>query len=243
MIEVSNVSKHFGQNTVLDDVSLVVPDGKVVAVIGRSGAGKSTILRCINGLEPIQAGEIRLDGMLVGGSRKHVRELRKHVGMVFQSFNLFPHMTALRNVALAPQIVLRKTRREAERTAEELLEKVGLGSKLGRLPSELSGGEQQRVAIARALAMSPSAMLFDEPTSSLDPELVGEVQEVIAALAKDGMTMMIATHGMGFARSIAHEVAVMDRGTIIEIGPPDVIFTKPAHERTQALLRTILSDE
>lgn len=243
MIEIRSVSKRFGDSLVLDNVSLTVPVGQVVAVIGPSGAGKSTLLRCINGLERVQQGEIRLDDQVVGGSNRHVRELRRNVGMVFQSFNLFPHLTALKNVALGPRRVLGRSRVEAEQIATELLDRVGLANKANSLPAQLSGGQQQRVAIARALAMKPKVMLFDEPTSSLDPELVVEVQDVIAALADTGMTMMITTHGMGFARSIANLVVVMADGRIVEADAPEVIFSRPNHSRTRALLRTVLSGQ
>lgn len=225
----------------LNEVSFDVADGQVIALIGSSGAGKSTLLRCINGLEPFQAGTIRLNGRAVTGSHRHLRELRKEVGMVFQSFNLFPHMTAVRNVALAPTLVRRMPRREAEKAALSMLDRVGLAAKADSYPAQLSGGQQQRVAIARALAMNPTAMLFDEPTSALDPELVGEVQDAIASLAHDGMTMLIATHAMRFARSIAHQVVVMGDGAIIEAGPPEQVLVSPTHPRTQALLRTVLS--
>ena len=241
MIEIDSITKRFGKSVVFEDLSLNVEDGTVIVVIGPSGAGKSTLLRCINGLERFEVGEIRFDGKPVGKSKRDIRELRKHVGMVFQSFNLFPHMTALKNVTLAPVLVQGTSRRLAEAEAAELLAKVGLAHKRDSLPSELSGGEQQRVAIARALAMNPKVMLFDEPTSSLDPERVVEVQDVIADLAGEGMTMWIATHAMAFARSIAHEVVVIADGGIVEKGPPDEVFVRPSQPRTQALLRTILA--
>jgi polar amino acid transport system ATP-binding protein len=198
------------------------------------------MLRCINRLETIDSGQILVDGVSVGNSRSEVRDLRKRVGMVFQSFNLFPHMSALKNVTLAPMLALGKSKEESIATAEALLAKVGLSNKKDNLPSQLSGGQQQRVAIARALAMNPEVMLFDEPTSSLDPELVGEVQNVIADLARDGMTMMIVTHGMSFAREVADTVIVMADGKILESGPPEEMFTTPQHRRTQSFLQSIL---
>lgn len=225
---------------VLNGVSLEISDGEVVAIIGPSGAGKSTLLRCINGLETYSDGTLEVNGKGVEGSHRQLRELRKDVGMVFQSFNLFPHMTALRNVALGPALVRGEARRQADKTALTLLKRVGLEDKAASYPSQLSGGQQQRVAIARALAMSPTVMLFDEPTSALDPELVGEVQDVIADLAQSGMTLVIVTHAMGFARSIADRIVVMADGVIIESGPPGQVLVNPEHARTQALLSTML---
>lgn len=240
MIQVQEISKSYGTTKVLDKASFDIRDGEVVVVIGPSGAGKSTMLRCINRLETIDSGQILVDGVSVGNSRSEVRDLRKRVGMVFQSFNLFPHMSALKNVTLAPMLALGKSKEESIATAEALLAKVGLSNKKDNLPSQLSGGQQQRVAIARALAMNPEVMLFDEPTSSLDPELVGEVQNVIADLARDGMTMMIVTHGMSFAREVADTVIVMADGKILESGPPEEMFTTPQHRRTQSFLQSIL---
>lgn len=240
MIEVQEITKSYGATVVLEKTSLQIHDGEVVVVIGPSGAGKSTMLRCINRLESIDSGQILLDGVSVGNSRRDVRELRKRVGMVFQSFNLFPHMSALKNVALAPVLAHGKSKAEALATAETLLAKVGLANKKDNLPSQLSGGQQQRVAIARALAMNPEVMLFDEPTSSLDPELIGEVQNVIADLAREGMTMVIVTHGMAFAQQVADTVVVMADGGILESGTPKEIFSSPKHQRTQTFLRSVL---
>ncbi len=240
MIKIRDIQKSYGPTTILRDVSFDVNEGEVVVLIGPSGAGKSTMLRCINQLETIDSGEILVDGSATGTHKSDVRALRKRVGMVFQNFNLYPHMTALKNVALGPILAHGKPKQEAYAHAAELLDKVGLGAKTGNYPSQLSGGQQQRVAIARALAMEPEAILFDEPTSSLDPELVGEVQNVIADLAHEGMTMVIVTHGMEFARSIADTVHVMVDGTIIESGSAETIFSAPTHARTQSFLRSIL---
>ncbi|MCU1527869.1 MAG: hypothetical protein JWP75_1632 [Frondihabitans sp.] len=240
MISIQDVQKSYGTTAILKDVSFDVNDGEVVVLIGPSGAGKSTMLRCINKLETIDGGEIRFDGAVCGPSHHDVRNLRKRVGMVFQNFHLYPHLTAQKNVALAPVLARGLSKREAAERATELLEKVGLGGKLASYPSQLSGGQQQRVAIARALAMDPEVMLFDEPTSSLDPELIGEVQSVIADLAGEGMTMVIVTHGMEFARSIADTVHVMVDGRIIESGSAGSIFSAPTHDRTRSFLKTIL---
>jgi ABC-type polar amino acid transport system ATPase subunit len=250
MIRLERINKWFGDLHVLRDVSLQVEKGEVVCIIGPSGAGKSTLLRCINHLEPVDSGTIFLEGRPVyryeqGGRvvvdrERRVEELRSEVGMVFQSFNLFPHLTALENVMLAPVHVRREPRDEVRRRAVALLTKVGLAEKVDAYPQELSGGQQQRVAIARALAMQPKAMLFDEVTSALDPELIGEVLRVMRQLAAEGMTMVIVTHEMGFARDVADRVLVMADGVIIEDGPPDEIFTRPRHERTRQFLQSIL---
>ncbi len=250
MIRLDRVNKWFGRLHVLRDVSLEVEKGEVVCIIGPSGAGKSTLLRCINHLENIDRGTIYLEGEPVyrytqGGkpvvdSDRRIEELRSEVGMVFQSFNLFPHLTALENVMLAPVHVRREPREEARRKALALLAKVGLSDKVDAYPQELSGGQQQRVAIARALAMQPKAMLFDEVTSALDPELIGEVLRVMRQLAAEGMTMVVVTHEMGFARDVADRVLFMDEGMVIEEGPPEQIFTAPRHERTRQFLQSIL---
>ena len=246
VVYVHNVSKRFGQTDVLRNVTFSVKIGQVVCIVGPSGAGKSTLLRCINHLERPDAGYVLVGGGLVGyrleGRNLHEvrsKELsasRAHIGMVFQRFNLFPHKTVLENVVLGPVLVLRQDEREVTRRAQALLERVGLGAKLRRYPNELSGGEQQRVAIARALAMEPKVMLFDEPTSALDPELVGEVLAVMRGLAEEGMTMIVVTHEMGFARDAADEVIFMADGEIVEAGPPAEVLLAPRKERTRTFL-------
>ncbi|MTI81834.1 MAG: amino acid ABC transporter ATP-binding protein [Firmicutes bacterium] len=251
MITAENVYKSFGKLEVLKDVSLNVKQGEVVVIIGPSGSGKSTFLRCLNYLEPIDKGYITVDGQPVGkikkpdgqlvdDSRKNIYRLRSQIGMVFQRFNLFPHQTALGNVMEGPNTVFNTPCSEAKKRAEELLAKVGLADKADTYPSQLSGGQQQRVAIARALAMQPKAMLFDEPTSALDPELVGEVLSVIKDLARDGMTMVVVTHEMSFAREVADRVVFMDEGKIVEEANPKLIFTNPKHPRTREFLSKIL---
>ncbi len=231
-----NVRKQFGAFVALDDVSMQVRKGQVVCVIGPSGSGKSTLLRCTNGLEAIDGGEIHLDGELLPRDAQGMRRMRQRMGMVFQNFELFPHRTVLANVAIGPLVVLRMARREAERRAEALLDKVGLADKAASYPANLSGGQQQRVAIARALAMEPAVMLFDEPTSALDPETIGEVLNVMKRLAEEGMTMIVVTHEMTFARRVADWVVVFDRGAIIEEGPPAQIFDAPHVGRTREFL-------
>lgn len=251
MIKAHNVHKNFGQLNVLKDVSLEVKQGEVVVIIGPSGSGKSTFLRCINHLESIDGGNVLFNQKPVGFKQlsngktvpvkgKELYQLRSQIGMVFQRFNLFPHMTALNNVMEGPVTVLGKTKQEARDIAEELLAKVGLAEKAENFPSQLSGGQQQRVAIARALAMKPKLMLFDEPTSALDPELVGEVLNVIKNLAAEGMTMIIVTHEMGFAREVADRVVFMDEGKIVETSDPEQIFTAPKHPRTREFLSSII---
>ena len=239
MIQLKSVHKRFGDLHVLKGVDLHVRHGEVVVVIGPSGSGKSTLLRTINYLEPIDSGEIWVGGMAVH-QHKNLRQIRTKVGMVFQQFNLFPHLTALQNVVLAPTLVRKQSRDEAEKRAVELLRKVGLEQKAGAYSGQLSGGQQQRVAIARALAMDPKIMLFDEVTSALDPELVGEVLAVMRQLAADGMTMVVVTHEMGFAREAAHRVVFMDEGVIMEEGAPEQIFSNPQNPRTKQFLRRIL---
>jgi ABC-type polar amino acid transport system ATPase subunit len=246
-IEIEAVSKWFGTNKVLDQVSTAVMPGEAVAVIGPSGSGKTTLLRCINLLEEFQEGEIRIDGDPIGYTRgdgarrrkpeREIARMRSQLGMVFQSFNLFPHMNVLRNVCVAPIKIKRLGHREAEAIAVDLLRRVGLGDKLDAFPGRLSGGQQQRVAIARALAMRPKAMLFDEITSALDPELVGEVLAVMRQLVLDGMTMVIVTHEMQFAREVAHRVVFMADGRVVEQGKPADLFSNPQSERLQLFLK------
>jgi glutamine transport system ATP-binding protein len=240
MIEVRNLSKKFGELEVLSNINLHVSEGEVVCVIGPSGSGKSTFLRCINLLEKPSGGTIVYRGKDIMSRETDIRQLREEVGMVFQHFNLFPLKTVLENITLAPVLTKTKSRSEASRLAMELLQKVGLSEKANAMPSTLSGGQQQRVAIARALAMMPKALLFDEPTSALDPELVGDVLEVMKKLADEGMTMLVVTHEMGFARDVAHRVIFMDNGMIVEEGKPEDIFTNPKEERTRTFLSRIL---
>lgn len=240
MIRIQGLEKRFGKLHVLKGIDLHVHPGEVVCVIGPSGSGKSTLLRCINHLEEPTAGTILVAGEPVPKGGKALDLVREELGMVFQRFNLFPHMTVLRNVTLGPIKVKGMPVAEADRLARELLAKVGLADKADAYPAHLSGGQQQRVAIARALAMQPKAMLFDEPTSALDPELVGEVLSVMKQLAEEGMTMMVVTHEMSFAREVAHRVIFMDDGRIIEEGPPEQIFTAPKEERTRAFLKKVL---
>ena len=239
MIEIKGLKKSFGNHHVLKGIDLTIHDKEVVVIIGPSGSGKSTILRCINYLEQPTAGEIIVDGISMNDA-KSINDIRKEVGMVFQRFNLFPHMTVLQNITLSPIKTRGIYKEEAEKTAMQLLEKVGLADKKDAYPETLSGGQQQRVAIARALAMKPKFMLFDEPTSALDPEMVREVLDVIKDLAKDGMSMAIVTHEMGFAREVADRVLFIDEGIILEQGKPDDIFFHPKEERTKAFLSKIL---
>jgi ABC-type polar amino acid transport system ATPase subunit len=240
-VQATDVRKSFGKHEVLRGLTFSLAFGEVLVIIGPSGSGKSTMLRCINGLEPISAGQIEVLGLSVQShdSRK-IFEVRKHVGMIFQSFNLFPHLTALQNIALAPRRVKGLSRPEAEGIARELLSKVGLGRKESALPRQLSGGEQQRVAIARSLAMNPQVMLFDEVTSALDPETVGAVLAVMRSLAQEGMSMIVVTHEMRFARDAADRVIFMDEGLVVEEGPPQQLLTNPAEARTRAFLAQIL---
>jgi len=239
MIRLENVHKRFGSLHVLRGVNLHVTAGEVVVIIGASGSGKSTLLRTINRLEPIEKGEIWVDDTPVH-HQKDLRQVRSKVGMVFQQFNLFPHLTALQNVTLAPTLVLGRSKEEAASKGSALLGKVGLEQKANAYPGQLSGGQQQRVAIARALAMDPKIMLFDEATSALDPELVGEVLGVMRQLAADGMTMMVVTHEMGFAREVADRVVFMDEGVILEEGSPEQMFSDPENPRTKQFLRRVL---
>jgi ABC-type polar amino acid transport system ATPase subunit len=250
LIVIEDLVKRYGPETVLNDVSLNVSAGQVMVVIGPSGSGKSTLLRCIARLEPIQRGRILIDGEIIAegadaanSGQRVSRDLRHDVGMVFQSFNLFPHLTVLENITLAPRRVLGMASAEAEAIGMELLNRVGLADKRDVHPSRLSGGQQQRAAIARALAMRPRVMLFDEVTSALDPELVGEVLKTMRELAERGMTMLVVTHEMGFARDVADDVIFMDRGMIVERAPPDRIFANPAEARTRAFLERLLERE
>ncbi len=251
IIEALDIHKSFGTLQILKGISLQVRRGEVVVLIGASGSGKTTFIRCINLLEDIQGGRIRVngramgyrersDGSLVRDSERNIARQRRDIGMVFQRFNLFPHMTALENIIEAPIQVLGTPRAEALEQARGLLARVGLADKANHYPSMLSGGQQQRVAIARALAMKPQAMLFDEPTSALDPETVGEVLQVMKELAEEGMTMVVVTHELGFAREVADRVVVLDQGELIEQGPPEQIFSRPSHPRTRAFLSRVL---
>ena len=241
LVRIDHVSKYYGDFKALDDVSLDILPGQVVAVIGASGSGKSTLCRAINRLETIQEGTIEIDGERLPEEGGELTRLRAEVGMVFQSFNLFPHRTVLDNITLAPIKVRRTARGEAEATARALLERVGRADQASKRPPPLSGGPQQRVAIARALAMGPKIMLFDEPTSALDPEMITEVLDVIRDLAAEGMTMLVVTHEMGFARSVADRVVFMDAGQIVESGAPDDFFSAPATDRARDFLSTVLS--
>jgi polar amino acid transport system ATP-binding protein len=236
IVEITKVSKRFAAVEALVEVSLTVNRGEVVCLIGPSGSGKSTLLRSINGLEPIDSGKVIFEGIDVHGRGTDIRKIRQRMGMVFQSFELFPHMTALANVMVGPEKVLRLPVAEAKSRADLLLAKVGLSDKAYVHPAQLSGGQQQRVAIARALAMQPAVMLFDEPTSALDPETIGEVLNVMKRLADEGMTMIVVTHEMSFARRVADRIAVFDRGRIIEVGPPTQIFDHPTVQRTKEFL-------
>ncbi|MGE6559813.1 amino acid ABC transporter ATP-binding protein [Serratia marcescens] len=240
MIRVHNLQKQFGESHVLRGISCQIAANEVVCVIGPSGSGKSTFLRCINALETLSGGEIEVNGFAVHDQKTDLNKMRESVGMVFQRFNLFPHMTVLENIIMAPVSVKKQPRAEAIAQAEQLLLKVGLLDKIDAYPNSLSGGQQQRVAIARALAMEPKIMLFDEPTSALDPELVGEVLAVMKSLALEGMTMLVVTHEMGFAREVADRVLFIDQGIIQEEGQPQQIFSHPSNPRTQAFLSKVL---
>jgi len=241
VITFEKANKWFGSLHVLKDIDFRVAPGEVVVICGPSGSGKSTLLRCINKLESIQSGRIVVDGMDLNDPGTDLTRLRAEIGFVFQQFNLYPHMTALENIVLAPMKVRGMARSDAESLALEILDKVGIRDKASQYPSQLSGGQQQRVAIARALAMRPKIMLFDEPTSALDPEMISEVLDVMRHLAYEGMTMVVVTHEMGFAREAAHRMVFMDEGRIVESGLSDGFFTSPQHERTRAFLSKILS--
>lgn len=250
MVLAEKVSKNFGTNRVLRGISLEVDRGEVLCIVGPSGSGKSTFLRCINHLERVDGGRLSVEGQLVGYRQKgdklyelklsEAAHQRQDIGMVFQRFNLFPHLTALENITLAPMRVKKQSKAAATVRAMELLERVGLEDKGDAYPAHLSGGQQQRVAIARALAMDPKLMLFDEPTSALDPELVGEVLDVMKGLAKSGMTMIVVTHEMGFAREVADTLVFMDEGVVVEAGPPRQLLSNPQHDRTKAFLSKVL---
>jgi polar amino acid transport system ATP-binding protein len=239
-VRIVNACKSFGKVVALKNANLTVKSGEVVLIIGPSGSGKSTMLRCINRLENLTAGQIWIDDDQVTDHRSDIRKIREEVGMVFQSFNLFPHLTALENIALAPRVVKKTQGTEARELGLRLLARVGLSEKEKVYPEQLSGGQQQRVAIARALAMNPKVMLFDEPTSALDPEMIKEVLDVMVELAREGMTMLVVSHEMGFARAAAHTVVFMDNGEIIERGSPEEVFSNPREERTQRFLKHIL---
>lgn len=239
IIHIDNISKTFGTVEALKSVSLDINKGEVVVIIGPSGSGKSTLLRCINRLEEFDNGQIIVDDIPLD-TAKNINAVRTEVGMVFQQFNLFPHLSVLQNIVLAQKVVRKRGKQEAEARALELLEKVGIPEKAHSLPHQLSGGQQQRVAIARALAMDPKIMLFDEPTSALDPEMIQEVLDVMLSLAKEGMTMVIVSHEMGFARTAANRVIFMDGGLIIEEAPPDVLFSNPSQDRTKLFLSKVL---
>ncbi|MFZ3084922.1 amino acid ABC transporter ATP-binding protein [Rhodoferax ferrireducens] len=239
MIKFNELNKWYGAHHVLQNINLEVAKGEVVVVCGPSGSGKSTLIRCVNGLEKFQSGTLIVDGLSVA-DEANLRQLRMELGFVFQQFNLYPHKTALENVTLAPIHVRKLPRKEAINRGREILGKVGLGDKFDAYPQQLSGGQQQRVAIARSLCMQPKVMLFDEPTSALDPEMINEVLDVMVSLAKDGMTMIVVTHEMGFARKVADRVVFIDKGVIVEVAEPEAFFTAPKNERTREFLGKIL---
>jgi ABC-type polar amino acid transport system ATPase subunit len=241
MIVVEDLHKYFGDIEAVKAVDLTIKQGEVVVVVGPSGSGKSTVLRCINHLEEPTAGKIFIDGVHLEDKKTDINAVRAEVGMVFQQFNLFPHLTALENVTIAQRLVRKRSHEEADRVGMEQLTRVGIPEKAAAYPRQLSGGQQQRVAIARALAMQPKVMLFDEPTSALDPEMIKEVLDVMLDLAQEGMTMVVVTHEMGFARAAADRVVFMDEGQVVEVASPEVLFTNPQHRRTQAFLSKILA--
>lgn len=241
MIQIKQVNKSFGSVQVLKNIDLEVPESHVFALIGPSGAGKSTLIRSINALESIQTGEIIVDGISVHEKKTNINQLRSDIGFVFQSFNLYPHLTAVENVSIAPVQVKKVPKDQAEEKAKKLLTSLGLGEKFGSYPSQLSGGQQQRVAIARALAMDPKVMLFDEPTSALDPEMIKEVLDAMRNLASTGMTMVVVTHEMGFAREICNQIVFMADGAIVEVAPPEQFFTHPKTERAKDFLSKVLN--
>jgi polar amino acid transport system ATP-binding protein len=240
IIQIENIHKHFGKVHALRGVTLHVQRGEVVVIVGPSGSGKSTLLRCINRLEEYNSGKIIVDDIPLD-TAQNINAVRQEIGMVFQSFNLFAHLTVLENLMLAQKIIRKRSKEESRKIALELLKKVGIPEKLNAYPSQISGGQQQRVAIARALAMNPRIMLFDEPTSALDPEMIKEVLDVMLDLAKEGMTMVVVSHEMGFARAAANRIIFMDEGQIIEEAPPEKLFTNPSHERTKRFLSKILN--
>lgn len=239
IIQIENIRKTFGAIEALKGVSLSVNKGEVIVIIGPSGSGKSTLLRCINRLEEFDSGKIVVDGIPLD-SAENINAVRTEVGMVFQQFNLFPHLTVLRNITLAQEVIRKRNKTEAQEIAMQLLKKVGIPEKANSFPHQLSGGQQQRVAIARALAMNPKIMLFDEPTSALDPEMIQEVLDVMLGLAKEGMTMVVVSHEMGFARAAANRAIFMDEGQIVEMAPPDVLFSSPSQDRTKLFLSKVL---
>ena len=240
MIEIKNISKWFGDFQVLTEINETIERGQTVVICGPSGSGKSTLLRCINGLEPFQKGEILVDGVSLSAPKTNLYKLRENIGMVFQRFELYPHMTAIQNIALAPMKVRKWSKQQAREKAMVLLERVGIPDKADSFPANLSGGQQQRVAIARSLAMEPKYMMFDEPTSALDPEMIQEVLDVMIDLAKEGMTMLVVTHEMGFAREVADEIIFMDFGKIVERGTYEDFFKNPKSERAKEFLKQIL---
>jgi len=240
IIEVKDLVCRFGEIVAIDDMSLIIDRGEVVVVIGPSGSGKSTLLRCLNALESFQGGEIIIGGTPVDSSQKNIHKVRLEVGMVFQQFNLFPHLSVIENIMLAQRVVRKRRSGEARSKGEKLLALIGLAEKAAAYPAQLSGGQKQRVAIARALAMDPAIMLFDEVTSALDPEMVGEVLEVMKKLAAEGMTMVVATHEIGFAREMADRIVFIEKGKIVEQGPPKIILETPARKRTKDFLRNVL---
>ncbi|CAC9925910.1 arginine ABC transporter, ATP-binding protein ArtM [Aedoeadaptatus nemausensis] len=240
MILINNLTKSFGDNHVLKGISTEIKDGEVAVVIGPSGSGKSTFLRCLNRLEEADGGEIIFEGVDINKKDTNIEKVREDMGMVFQSFNLFPHKTVLENITMAPILVKGEDKSQAEARAVKLLERVGLADKKDAYPNQLSGGQKQRIAIVRALAMNPSVMLFDEPTSALDPEMVGEVLDVMQQLAKEGMTMVVVTHEMGFAREVGDRILFLDEGLLVEEGTPDEVFNHPKEERTQSFLNKVL---
>lgn len=240
IIRIKNLTRRFGETVAVDNVSLEVEQGEVIVIIGPSGSGKSTFLRCLNALEDFETGEIIIKNMIVDKNRRNIHDLRLEVGMVFQQFNLFPHLNVLDNIKLAQKVVRRRSNYESDKIARELLATVGLLNKTAAFPAELSGGQRQRVAIARALAMDPSVLLFDEVTSALDPEMIGEVLEVMKNLAAKGITMLIVSHKMSFAREVADRIIFMDEGRIVEQGPPEKLLTNPTEQRTRDFLGNIL---
>jgi polar amino acid transport system ATP-binding protein len=240
MVVIEHLYKHFGQVKAVNDVSLTVESGEVLVIVGPSGSGKSTLLRCINYLEVPTAGDIWVDGIHLSKKTKDINAVRREVGMVFQQFNLFPHLTALENITIAQKVVRKRKKAESVKIARQQLERVGIPDKADVYPGQLSGGQQQRVAIARALAMNPKIMLFDEPTSALDPEMIKEVLDVMLDLAQEGMTMLVVSHEMGFARNAAERIIFMDEGSIVEAASPDELYNNPQHERTQRFVSKIL---
>jgi polar amino acid transport system ATP-binding protein len=240
MIEIEDLHKYFGKIQAVKNIDLSIASGEVLVIVGPSGSGKSTVLRCINHLEVPTAGTITIDGEMVGSDDTDINQIRAEVGMVFQQFNLFPHLTTLENVTIAQRLVRKRSSEEADIVGRQQLDRVGIPEKADSYPHQLSGGQQQRVAIARSLAMDPKIMLFDEPTSALDPEMIKEVLDVMLQLAKEGMTMIVVTHEMGFARAAANRVVFMDEGEIVEVAPPEQLFNDPQHDRTKLFLSQIL---